>query len=291
MASRLLRILPLAAFLTLAQPLPAADDPIEPPSLATFVSDELLQSVEVGPGGRRIVVRDVERHGGVEYEATRTLDLPFALRLLDSRWAHELYLLGVDDEGREVLERWVLRPPAGAIVVLRPAPAGPIGTPAPLDVEVRTAVRGGRFLPPDQREAAAPVERTVLARGIGGGQSRDLLVEPEGRFVLLLAGDGTLLRIPCPAAGEEPGEPRPIASPSDHPLLREARDLHLYLDPGLGRILGVESPQGGLLEFVDGEADGIFDAPTLHPDGTAWHREVQGRPGVDLSARHAPRGA
>ncbi len=108
-----------------------------------------------------------------------------------ARHANEFYVCGFTQDGDAVVERWEISPEQGGYNTVRELSGSHVGTPAPLS-GVNLAIRG-MFQPPEERIHEPPV-RTTLYQGPDLREIRSMAVDPEGRFLLILA-DHKIFRI------------------------------------------------------------------------------------------------
>jgi hypothetical protein len=129
---------------------------------------DLAQGAELARGEERLTLVTLERVPGTErFERTSAvLEAGFAIAAVAAREAFDLVVAGVETDGAVVVERWRVDP------------------------------RGAR-------SGAEPTRvRTTLLRTRQIGDVRALVVDPDGRWVLVLAGDGErLLQVPLQTQG------------------------------------------------------------------------------------------
>jgi hypothetical protein len=161
------------------------------------------------------------------------LEAGFAIAAVAAREAFDLVVAGVETDGAVVVERWRVDP------------------------------RGAR-------SGAEPTRvRTTLLRTRQIGDVRALVVDPDGRWVLVLAGDGErLLQVPL----QTQGRVLALFEAEVLPALRTACGTFVGEHVGGSRVVAFESPGGDGVEravLVDRDRDGHFDE-VLGGDADAW---------------------
>lgn len=235
-----------------------------------FDSRDLDVDVAFEVGGHALCVERSERVPETDEHVSRTTTFASepALAAVVGRQPDELFVLGSDERGGLVVERWTLVPPPGARTAQRATAATPVGVPvaAPPPKPVHSLV-GGRWIPPAEREPLA-VERELLYAGGETFGVHYATVDPEGRFLLFLGErDGALYRLDLVG----PGRSRPPAVVFDETSLQDIRYMGC-VEPRQERRLGrvyvmTTSGRGGSSEptvdtvfvLVDGDDDGLFD--------------------------------
>lgn len=160
----------------------------------------------------------------------------------------------------DVIERWEIEAVTGAYVSTRTIAPNPIGESSPEGV-VSSWIEGGVYVAPALRPVPY-VERFELFRGSQFGGIRDLVVDPDGRYVLLIA-DGTSSIVSLSLSAD--AAPVTIASASTCPHLALANMLHFYLHLTEGRKVvaewgddDIDATNRTLLS--DANNDGLFES-------------------------------
>ena len=174
---------------------------------------------------------------------------------------HEIYVAGQDLSGEDVVERWSFPGDPGGYRVTRSLHAGvPLGTPAPLSTATISIVGGGAYVAPRARTRLDPVREEVY-RGDAIGGTRCLVVDPEGRFLLVLSEGSALLRVRSlgPDAVVEP-----LLTVQEVPQLGHVSEVRVLQHPSEGRkVLLRSAPWADEAHHVllgDAENDGVFES-------------------------------
>lgn len=199
----------------------------------------------------------------------RHLDELYALVPTDpAESAEELDELGAawdpwaeSPSGPVVLERWRFEPGLGWPTVLEDASAvAPLGTPSG-HTSLSAAFVGGTRLAPAQR-GDLRMHREPLARC--GAETRGLLVDPDGRYVLVFSRDRGILRIDLATPEAPPLEVAPAPGGDFDYGVTEA-DGWLVEPPRLAdsvrgeRVLVLDDKRSGCWVLCDEDNDGDFD--------------------------------
>lgn len=192
----------------------------------------------------------------------------FEITDVRSRRADEFYLAGVARNGDDVIEKWEVVPVPGGYVALRPPATTAIGITAVSSTTSVTIV-GGQFVRPQDRTTAPSVFRTEVYRGQGFGGVSAMAVDPEGRFLLILASqDKSLYRLslldnsPPSVLYTAGDDPHFVAVDSIGPLQHETQ----------GRMYLFESFDGPVFQarrslMSDSDNDGIPEGITSYTLG------------------------
>jgi hypothetical protein len=135
----------------------------------------------------RIIVHQNEQDPttGESHESSTEFSVSYETVAIASRTANDIYITGIImPTGDLVVERWVISHVDGAYYGERPTAPLVIGTPVvtpPMDI----GIEGGQFIVPSQRPAPT-VRRVALYIGPDLGSSGELVIDPDGRFVILL---------------------------------------------------------------------------------------------------------
>jgi len=221
---------------------------------------------DVQPGGRLVLITDEldqARNGWVRTHVE--FRAPFSIEVVESRFSHELYVGGFDQRGDVVIERWLLDLGEGSRLFTRPRATTLVGAPyAP--PEPRPSVRGDvAFVSPSQRTTAPTLTRVELFRGPLPGGLRDLAVDPDGRFVLVLAETGeALYRLEVPSDGQQAPGPQVVLDAAAEPHLRAALALYPLEHETLGRTYVFDpdfsrAMDASVITLSDLDNDGVFD--------------------------------
>lgn len=231
----------------------------------------LLRGIRWLTGESDLVLLTMERQPGtVELRvgwstADSKYSTSFAIQDVSTRDGQDFVVHGVASNGDDVVEIWTLIPVVGSWSATRPAAGTPVGTPV-VSGGVTMTVVGGTFVAPASRQAVPRVKRMELYRGQDLGGIRSVSVDPDRRFVYLLAdGDDGLYRLDLLASGGA-APPLLVLDPAALPQLLTATSLYPRQHASEGRIYVVESV-GGAAHWVDEisllydhDNDGILDA-------------------------------
>lgn len=241
--------------------------------LPVYLGADLRQTLELDvldedlePRDDLVVLHVAERDPatGDWYTTAETYSASFAITDVEARTAGDLFVVGQARNGDDIVERWLITPPAGAITVARSVVTTPVGTPSSGSSVVSGVVGGGGFVPPAERTGTSTIERFELYRGTALGTPRDIAVDPDGRFVMVLSDTTSeLWRIDLLP---EPAAPLLTESPTTLPALATAGDFYPLEHATAGRVLLFDpdfsrGPGAAPTLLFDGENDGLFELP------------------------------
>jgi hypothetical protein len=219
----------------------------------------VVQTQELDPGTGEWV--ESEQPFGVSYHAYG----------VTGRAANSFYVVGTvgGTMDMDIVERWDIPHVTGAYYAERPRATSGVGVPVATPA-VQEGVEGGAFLPPEQRGPFRPV-RTALYVGPDLGGVWSLASDPDGRFVVLIAGDpGTIHQLI-----DERGGALAQFVPQGSIAASRAFALGPYQHPNDGRVWNYISfdpsiDHGAFL--VDADNDGVIDGQfTLpYPDAQVY---------------------
>ena len=259
-----------------------------------FIADGYRQSVVYGPeeddqgivqeNELTILTDEMAPDTGVWFNTSAAYSASFSIKRVQSRVANELYIVGKGRGDEDILEQWLIIPSQGSLTPTRPAATLPVGTPIPPSSVTVGVVGGGPFTPPGSRPAPPTVSRNELYRGFDFGGILDLALDPEGRFVLVLAeGDHGLYRIDLSPPAATLGVPTLVYDTTQIPNLAASRAIYPLQHVSYGRMYVLDPNFGaGVVPLVtslfDYDNDGVFDAfqslpVELHKQtypGTSW---------------------
>lgn len=265
-----------AATVEIGRPVPArqafgiSDDVVEIP---IFISNDLAQSVSFEFDEPNLRLHTAERGEGSSVpDELHSVGFSTAYRVIEVAPAgrsHAFYVNGTARNGDDVLELWEVSVGTGGRFVTPAAVPQPLGTPSP-PYAVAGDVLGGFYASPSTRSGATTVARTELYRGQELGAWRALAADPEGRFVLVVAG-AKLFRIDVATELAPPVElPTSFAAMDrvEYVFIRElasisTRTLVLIATPDFA------SSTLWYLAF-DAENDGHFELPGVVLDEAAY---------------------
>ncbi|MEZ5979709.1 MAG: hypothetical protein R3F34_16030 [Planctomycetota bacterium] len=199
----------------------------------------------------------------------------FEVELVRTRGPNEFYVVGTDERGDAVVERWILEWPLGAPSVgVRLEDAASVGTPLADELWIATGTVGDvPYRPPGERSPPR-VHRRVLLRTDDFGDVVDLTVDLHGRWVALLGSvDASVVQV----VASDPPVVHVLADAGHDPFLATCDTVLAFADPDQGR--GLYVGRGGeftdelALFLWDADNDGVFDGRQLLPDHAAWYGE------------------
>lgn len=158
-----------------------------PTGASTTASKGLHQDALVKGGRLHVVTRELVPGSTDAWESTEyAYAATFRFVAVDGRGSTELYVAGFDNQGRDHLERWTTLTQDGAYFVELPRASSTVGVPLPPLPSARLGVQGGKFIPPAQRPGPPRQSRMEICSGELFGGIKDLIADPEGRFVFVL---------------------------------------------------------------------------------------------------------
>ena len=235
-----------------------------------FISNEILQGVAFVPGARGLTFysMEAEANGSLPivsgWTSTEYVTAYDVKRIVPAGKTHEFYVVGRGRNGDELIERWTVEKEDGERFAYRSSTVTPTGVPISAGTLV-TGVVGGVFVPVAQRGSARPLtERTEIYRGSSLGKIYTAAVDPDGRFVLMVAGDA-LYRLDL-LSGGVPAVSVELDS-SELPSIGLARHLFVRELDGVRCAvlacpdLAVEDLPGSKVILWDQDNDGFFELP------------------------------
>jgi len=263
--------------------------------VGAFASIEVSQQIYYEPGLPSVQVATSESPNSSPHSASHetlwSYTTSYRVRFVAPRWANEFYILGIDASGNDIIERWTLTPQDGGWDVVRPTHETDIGVPASMSEGATIFVVGGQYLEPSQRQnqGRPKVKRREVYRSNELPQIRSIDCDPNGRFVLLLAGNGSVHRVkmPPPESSIEPipgpggllihpyyplYPPVQLFDGSDIVHLLEADAIYVVQNSVRGRIARVTGgTQDVVTELIDSDNDGLFEAAQTLPGYVDWN--------------------
>jgi hypothetical protein len=161
-----------------------------------LLSPSFQQVVKFTPGDDALSIRNYELPPGASasvagsFEST-TYDYATSYAITDvkGRQAYELYIAGVQPNGTSVIEKWVNAVVPGGYYATRSTSNTPIGVAVSGFPTVTVGIQGGTYVPASQRLRPGKQTRTLLWSSQSITGIRCLACDPEGRFLLFVAGD------------------------------------------------------------------------------------------------------
>lgn len=233
-----------------------------------FLSQSLEQYARYTRGEKRLSIERSERSPATgAWHATRTVyTTDYRLEFVAARTTEEVYVFGLDRDGRDVVERWRLTPPNGAWTITRGAALTPIGIDHLEAAPSVLSARGGAWTSPLQRPGGSEARERIYTGSAFGGVMY-AAVDPDGRFLLVLDGDaGSLSRLELPDAPGQADDPTVVYEASSLPELGYMGCLAPRQEATMGRVYvmttaGSDTPVtvDARLILVDVGNDGVFD--------------------------------
>lgn len=246
------------------------------PSVAT---EHVSQWVTISNDNRSLKVRTLDDLSlpSEENAVLEVFSASFDITCAAARGQDDLFVGGVARDGDVVVENWLIQPHVGARVVTvqaDPLPVGQATTPA----YAAAIVIGGQYVPVPERTIATPrIVRNEILRTDTISELISLVVDPEGRFLLLLDASRSLYQIDLLP---DPQVPQVLYTPQEWWALPHVIGASRYHTEHSGRLYifhlaggltdpdsGVYGPMVGVLS--DQENDGLFEAPYVLPTGIA----------------------
>lgn len=237
-----------------------------------FVSNDLVQSVLYDAGERDLEFRAAERAPG----SWDLVDAPPAIfstsyvvkKIVPSGQAHSFFVNGRSRDGDDVLEQWDIDVGQGGRFATRPGGPTPIGTPS-APHSLTTGILGETYTQPSGRPRATAT-RTELYRGSDLGTLLGIAADPNGRFLLIVAG-GALYRLDLGGAYGAPVEIDTGFSAIDSAVYVSIRELAATGDRAVV-ITALRPPGEGVWRYLmlDADNDGHFELPGFTYDQAGW---------------------
>lgn len=157
-----------------------------------FDSNSLLQNIGFKDQGLKIVTDELE--GDTWERSEYYYSASFTIHFVSARTVNEFYIAGLSASGEDVIEKWTIVPPRGYRQATRTTSTEPLGTPVPNPTTTSVFVAGDPVLFADRPRLQPTVNREEIYRGHGFGGFRALSVDPDGRFLLVVADSDSTLR-------------------------------------------------------------------------------------------------
>ena len=209
-----------------------------------------------------IVRRDRERDPSTQdfVERESVFSVSYDIVGVYQRTPSDIFIAGANTNGSFVVERWTFQKNGGAYYASRPAATTPLGTPfttPPTTIEIV-----GTFGQPALGLGGPPLRNTVY-QGTSMGPIRGLVVDPDGRYVLVLGGvaPGTAVYRLDLTSG---ANPELLYDSTTLPELTNTTLITPFDHDTLGRVFiaaGFDQPWTVVL--YDPQNDGIIDGEML----------------------------
>lgn len=218
-------------------------------------------------GGIRLLTAELG-DDGTWVQSEVDYSVSYELLAVASRTSHAFFLAGrTRRTGKDVVEAWNIPVLPGESTTAYPPLDTPIGTPAPIGAP-SVVLETPPFQLPLGRGTATP-QRLLLYSGTELGGVVSLAADPEGRFVLALAGaagDRKLFRLSI----EEEGVPEILY---DDIVFQFVDTLAVHNHATLGRVvraMGSHVRSSGVkaIVLIDSDNDGNFDGREDHTPQT-----------------------
>jgi hypothetical protein len=180
------------------------------------------------------------------------------------RQKNELYVSGNAPNGDIVIEKWVIETQRGTYFYRRTASGTSIGQPLSGIPAVQLGIEGGTYTSVANRTRAPRVAKVELLRTAALGKVWGLACDPEGRFLLFLAGtsDRKLYRFGL-AGG---GSPVSVLTSGQCPHLLRCDGISPFHNNSMGRVYQITASTGTIADtsatslFFDSNNDGQFES-------------------------------
>lgn len=178
---------------------------------------------------------------------------------------NEIYVAAMKANGEALVERWIFTPSNGAYVYGTGQPIPPVGVAQPpYHSAASVHVQGGGSFSATSAATIREPRRTTIYESSLNGLVEDLVVEPEGRFLLMMMHQThKILRVDL----TDPSFPtQTVFEPAQYPMLVPAEDLTLWFHATEGRmyVLREVSPFTSSPEILlirDSNNDAILESP------------------------------
>ncbi len=208
---------------------------------------------------------------------------PFGVVAVTARTANELYVGGINSAGEFVVERWYIRARLGEMYQTRDKLTTSIGVAGTPTEPAETYIKGGTYIPVSTRkQAMPPIRETIFKAVLPSPVSESFIVDPDGRFMLIGAGDprviyqlaidGTNTFSPVTSPGTVPADQEP--SPN---LIIMERKINGSMERAI--VTGMVPLNSIDVSFLsDFDNDGVFlivnlgglDLMTAFPKSDGW---------------------
>jgi hypothetical protein len=201
-------------------------------------------------------------------ETTYGYSASYRIDVAACRDSREIYVAGMTPGGLDVIERWTSQTIKGARFLKITPSSAPYGTPSPALPAYEVGIEGGVYVPVASRPSMPRQTRVELYRGAEFGGVVDLAVDPEGRFVIVVATNPPAVYRLDNAAGSTPVL---LYSLSALPDLQEAKSIYRRQQVGGARCYIIEcraiaTSDIGKIVLVDSDNDGSVDSTSALTD-------------------------
>ena len=209
-----------------------------------------------------LVVEFIERDPALadfHYRYEMRFASSFRLQNVFERCANDFIVLGVYDDGEQVIERWTIMMPRGAWDAKRYQSSLPLGaSEMPSRRPAQATLVGGVFLPPSDRTSFPAMRRSIVLKSQAAGPIACAAIDPDGRFIAFSSGvDGVKI---VPIGG---GPSQLIAGTETFHLgVHRIRFLGFLEHTIDGRTLLVQTGGGYSFNGIcnDANNDGVFES-------------------------------
>ncbi len=222
-------------------------------------SPAFTQSLE-GLGSKvvRFITEETSPQGST---SSRSIEISssFTVLRVKARSAVDWLVLGGFDDGSQVLERWLVTAPSGAIQAERPVSSAPIGTSVPGLIPTTLQVQGGTYIPPEERTPQEPAQRVRVHALAEGTRVLGFDVDPDGRFALHVTPEPAGL---YQVAMLGDAEPVLLFDRTQIPKLAKTKNVQAWQHATYGRVYTLNfAPDRTLARtlLVDANNDGVFE--------------------------------
>jgi hypothetical protein len=248
---------------------------LEPKTNASmiFMNNDLVQAIGYEPFEKNITFYSAERDPSAaiaEEQTKANFSTAYEVKkIVHAGQANVFYVNGVGRGGADIIEEWNISVIAGAYFATLSGSAQPIGTPTPLRA-IDTGILGDIWTAPIGRTDSIVATRTELYRDGSLGDIRGIVADPDGRFILFLAG-ASLYRLDIGPTLTTPVE---VLTASDFPEIFRADFVEIIGFSPSRIVLVIAIPGNGFASsrawITDADNDGLFDGPPVIFDGPTW---------------------
>lgn len=173
-------------------------------SVGALVSPNLIRALAISPQLPGVRVDSQELNPVSDYWQSWSLSVPlnFLPECVAARHGDEFLAIGHASTGELIVVRITMPAIPGSFYCQRAASSAPIGTTVTSPPTV-VLLRSRPYIPPGDRPTCGPATVVEVYRGPDLGSSHAAIVDPDGRYILLLTNQAgfSLFQVPLVAGG------------------------------------------------------------------------------------------
>lgn len=218
---------------------------------------------------------------GLGERYSRFYSLSFQPKEVCGITANDFIVFGLGRHGVPIFERWVLHPDEGTYFTVRTLPTTGVGISVPMGTTTVHIL--GDYTSPSKMDNIEPIlAREQVYRGGPIGTVINFVVDPEGRFILVLSDDSDGLRRIWQIHLNEEIDPTVFITEIEFPILLESNELEprLSASQGFHWLVTGDSTFGIIW---DPNYDGVIDSASTIESGEYFDLYHRGDDNIPLT--------